>query len=497
MNKHIKKILAIVMAIAVCIPMLYMYSYADDGDIVYHDSGIIYNINRAPEDEVYIPNLPVRPRVFYSNNSSDSYLFYNNLNSTEKAIYNSLKNTMAGLEADTQGVVPVTFSSSRNLPSASSAELKEKITLSVCAALSALLEDYPEYFWIGGFGYNFGSSMSGSTYYLASLTVYMMLNENAYPDWNSVRTYHTNLMNSVAAFEVNGVSRYAKLKSIHDQLAAQVTYDPDFDNANANPLAHEPTGVFTEPYYAVCEGYAEAFKLICDRENIPCITVVGLGGGGAHKWNYVKMEDGKWYGVDVTWDDQGEGQCMYDYFLVGTTSKNGFFGGTDTFSSDHVPQGTNYSVDFALTYPELSNVSYTTGTPNINSTATFSNPKGMMFIPKSATLTEAFTYGSSYGAYAPSDHTVSISGTTTTATVTVSNSNASPVVYKVVRWGDINASNSVNVTDYNQAVNTARANSVITDECKFAAGDLTEDGVIDGFDAIYLELYVNGDVEKY
>ena len=58
----------------------------------------------------------------------------------------------------------------------------------------------------------------------------------------------------------------------------------------------------------VCEGYAKAFKYLCDlssfSDDVSCITVSGImnGGTGAgnHMWNIVSMEDGKNYLVDVT-----------------------------------------------------------------------------------------------------------------------------------------------------------------------------------------------------
>ena len=495
MKFNSKKLLCIVMSLALCLPLIGMYAYADDGKIEYHDSGRLYTINRFPEDEVYFPKKVIRPKVFLSNNNAGSYHFYDYLGSAEKAIYNSLKNTKAGLESDTQGLVKVKFNSSRNLPSASSAELENKIVYCVVAAISALLDDYPEYFWIFNFGFNYGSSVSESTYYLSELTVYLALNEAAYPNWNTVNTYYQNLLNSVASFEVHGNSRYAKVKSIHDSIAAQVTYDPDYDNSKANPIAHEPTGVFTEPYYAVCEGYAEACKLLCDRENIPCICVVGWGAGGAHKWNYVQMEDGKWYGLDITWDDQDD-HLMYDYFLVGKNSKNGFFGGTDSFGTDHIPTGALYNIDFSLTYPEISTLSYTAGLLNDHSTATFSNPKGMMYIPKNTVLSEEFLATSLNSEHTPDDHTVSVSGVTTGAEVSVMNVASDPRSYKVVRWGDVDKSNSVDFTDFTLVTSAAQLKSNPDDECSFAAGDLNEDGVIDGFDAIYLELYLADEVQK-
>lgn len=59
----------------------------------------------------------------------------------------------------------------------------------------------------------------------------------------------------------------------------------------------------------VCEGYARALKVLCDRLGIPCVLVDGdaladasAGQGVAHLWNYVEL-DGAWYAVDVTWND--------------------------------------------------------------------------------------------------------------------------------------------------------------------------------------------------
>lgn len=58
----------------------------------------------------------------------------------------------------------------------------------------------------------------------------------------------------------------------------------------------------------VCEGYARAFKVLCDQLGIGCVLVEGdaiskVGGTPvAHMWNYVQAGDG-WYAVDVTWND--------------------------------------------------------------------------------------------------------------------------------------------------------------------------------------------------
>ena len=104
---------------------------------------------------------------------------------------------------------------------------------------------------------------------------------------------------------VTGANRYEILKNIHDYISKTTYYD-----LNAK-FSSSALGALVEPG-VVCEGYSEAFKLICDRLNIPCVCVFGNlieEDNAGHMWNYVKMEDGKWYGMDVTWDDLSNPQC--------------------------------------------------------------------------------------------------------------------------------------------------------------------------------------------
>lgn len=65
-----------------------------------------------------------------------------------------------------------------------------------------------------------------------------------------------------------------------------------------------------------CGAYAEAFKVLCDALGIPCVhvrcnQVLHSNGskGSRHSWNYVQMEDDRWYAVDVTWNDPTSGNA--------------------------------------------------------------------------------------------------------------------------------------------------------------------------------------------
>lgn len=107
-----------------------------------------------------------------------------------------------------------------------------------------------------------------------------------------------------------GMSYIEREIAINNYLVSNIEYD----NEAANQLIEE--GKVDEKYYdsfnaygalingiAVCEGYSEAFKLLCDEAGIDCIIVTGELEVVGHAWNRVRIYD-KWYDVDVTNNDR-------------------------------------------------------------------------------------------------------------------------------------------------------------------------------------------------
>ena len=130
-------------------------------------------------------------------------------------------------------------------------------------------------------------------------------------------------------------SQYDKVLTIHDHLVSNIAYVDGKD-------AHNIYGALVNGK-CVCEGYARSFQYICSLYGIDVICVSGDGNNGttaeAHMWNMIKMNDGVWYYMDVTWDDplvngSDSGKVYYDYFLVGSATKNGK---GLTFAQSHVP----------------------------------------------------------------------------------------------------------------------------------------------------------------
>ena len=93
------------------------------------------------------------------------------------------------------------------------------------------------------------------------------------------------------------ISDFEKENILHDRLAAAVTYVKT-DNS------HNAYGALVEGK-AVCDGYAEAYQYLLRKVGIQSFIAFGSSKytEEGHAWNYVRI-DGKYYHVDVTWDDK-------------------------------------------------------------------------------------------------------------------------------------------------------------------------------------------------
>lgn len=98
------------------------------------------------------------------------------------------------------------------------------------------------------------------------------------------------------------MSKYDKVKAVHDWMVQNVKYDYYRLLSGRIPyVSHTAKGALLRKM-AVCDGYAHAYKKVMNQLKIPCRFVVGRSGGIGHAWNMVKL-GGKWYHVDVTFDD--------------------------------------------------------------------------------------------------------------------------------------------------------------------------------------------------
>ena len=106
-------------------------------------------------------------------------------------------------------------------------------------------------------------------------------------------------------------SDYDKVRSLHDYLKSNLEYDTAAatshrPNERNIAEAHNIIGALLKNK-CVCEGFAKAFKFLCDKIGLECWVVSGKGsssiGAGPHAWNIVRI-NGYYHHVDVTWDNQ-------------------------------------------------------------------------------------------------------------------------------------------------------------------------------------------------
>ena len=355
---------------------------------------------RSHDETLYIQTNTTRyveSKSYLSYFSSGAFNFYDQLDEGQKTIYDALKDiSPTSKQVNITLNQPVTFKAAGTNPTpkekqAAIAEVSHRVQ----GALDALLKDFPELFWLkfGQDGCTYEMQMSGkplSGGYLFSIksitfnTVIM----NTYAPIKD--TIVSTLNNVVQSFPVVGQSRFEKVLSIHDELANRIAYDKTFSFERA----YDAYGALVDGL-AVCEGYSEAFKLLCDKNSIPCVLVVGTGitsaVPGPHMWNMVQMEDGKWYGVDVTWNDQTEdhGKIFYDFFLVGKNTKDTSFG-NKMFYKSHQASGfisdTENSMEFG--YPLLSLTAYEPGQGNTTESTKSENKTSLpVIVPPMPTFT--------------------------------------------------------------------------------------------------------------
>ena len=134
----------------------------------------------------------------------------------------------------------------------------------------------------------------------------------------SVSKYMRNINNDWDDFH--------KARALHDLVATQTEYHDSKEINNVqNDIEHSAYGVLVNAK-AVCQGYSHAYGLLLDQCGIDNSVVMSPGkyddegnliSGMAHEWNMVKI-NGKFYHVDVTWDDPTEdtlGQAYHTFFL--------------------------------------------------------------------------------------------------------------------------------------------------------------------------------------
>ena len=314
--------------------------------------------------------------------------YYAQLDATSQGFYNQLKTAFASPKASADITVNYTFKGTGTgeiktdennqqylditMDSSTQNETSTWLSTNLTTAYLALERDHPEMPWLKATEFGVDNSAisisntqetpigSGQYTFDATITSVLFVLTGVPQETSNTAEFESAIAKAKSAVDTarNGdTSQYATVKAIHDHLCNLITYDI-YSSSPLNQTAY--SGLVSKN--TVCAGYGTAFKLLCDQYSIPCIYVTGTGGGGAHGWNYVRMDDAQWYAVDVTWDDQTT--TSYDFFLVGSGTVAdqswGSMVGNLPFSQNHA-ENKQWQTFCTMPYPTLNTTHYEQG----------------------------------------------------------------------------------------------------------------------------------------
>ena len=462
-NKYIKSL----SAFFTCAVMLCNLSTAVCGESMSSEENTERNINVTLGDVGYAP-------ADIMSNADSGFLFYDQLDGNNKASYQAVEEYLSDPSDTALTVVldePIVLArSSRTISKWSDEEYTEYANAIIDAVMPGVIActlDYPELFWLSFPEVGCGMTDSGTTYATGTTTKWdIYINEISvtpsydpnYSDFDEVLEIREHVLQAVEDFEITGDTDYEKCRSIYQSIIDSTLYD------TSAPYAHGIAGVLYDTS-AVCEGFAKTFKILCDRENIPCISILGNYNPElytAHMWNYVFL-DGEWYACDVTFDDV-TGDLTY------------FMRGSDFFNQNHTPESP-YSI-IELSFPEISEDDY-------------SVPEE----PAVSTTTTTTTTTSSTSATTTTTTVTTTSETTTVTTTASSTSDTTSSTTSHTTETEPSATTQTTTTTSVTETTTETTTSTTTstsEKPETLYGDVNEDGILSIADAVLLRKYLIG-----
>ena len=194
-------------------------------------------------------------------------------------------------------------------------EVKAKYLPYLYAVFAAFDRDHPEVFWLSHEWQLGGSYVTEGNQCSVSVQIGIgKIRANPYLSEAAIKAAIERRDAAVARICEDftwQTTRYERIRHFNSVLTKTNQYNT---MSNLNNVPHDARECIsalsgtTGLNGPICEGYARAFKVLCDANDIPCVLVDGVassqpGRSEAHMWNYVQMGNEKWYAVDVTWND--------------------------------------------------------------------------------------------------------------------------------------------------------------------------------------------------
>ncbi|MBD5523630.1 MAG: hypothetical protein HDR04_04275 [Lachnospiraceae bacterium] len=168
--------------------------------------------------------------------------------------------------------------------------------------VSGVLNEHPDLYFVEP-GYYFGNNGT-------IITVILFTYDDTYDDADFRQIVATAL-----SCVNDQMSDLEKAVVLHDYLTINCEYDyQNYLNKTILPDSYNAYGTLVNRA-AVCQGYALTYKYLLNQVGIDCYMVSSASMN--HAWNMIVL-DGKYYQVDVTWDDptwDRIGRSMHTYMF--------------------------------------------------------------------------------------------------------------------------------------------------------------------------------------
>lgn len=356
----------VLLIIAALFTLYIVVKYKDNKDsiinTIYENANIIESSIQVEKEEnkENTTSSIILPIISESSGSSDVsgiyyQYFYNQLDGNAKSIYNSIEKNANNMKSGTYNV-SLESSIGNSISSTGNTDLLNKEFQS---AWDSIIMDKVDLFYIDVSKVNLKiKTITYSNNVVYSLDISSNDNGN-YLDQSfkdkqivDIALQQVNSISDQIVKKLNG-SDYEKVLKAHDWLVDNVDYDSKADNNVYNIY-----GAFVNKK-AVCEGYAEAFKYLMDKSGIKCILVTGTaqnseGNIENHEWDEVQI-NGKWYAVDVTWDDP---ILKNGAKLTNSLKHKYLLKGSNLIKENHFEDGKLSTNGVTFTYPTLENEDY-------------------------------------------------------------------------------------------------------------------------------------------
>ena len=260
-------------------------------------------LNCSESEQRTVPRLENIPTDFvaYEGNSIWGYTYLSKQTNADnlKAFYRALDRAAREFNVNYENVTDERFVIATVSYADYALTSREAITVYKVFTL-----DTPRYYWLA------------KQYYHNSTHVTLCVDDE-YATGTVRKGIAADISSFIAQFKLlaqNYSTTSEKALAVHDEIIRRIDYKYEADGITPinTVWAHNILGV-VHGLGGVCEAYAETFQLVLSALGIDCITVHGSA-PTAHAWSTVKFEDGKWYNIDVTWDDLANGNVTYIYF---------------------------------------------------------------------------------------------------------------------------------------------------------------------------------------